>query len=139
MNRFRLTTAPIIASRFTAELADPRLGALASFEGRVRDHHQGRAVRALDYQAYELLAQREGERLCTEALQRFDVLDLRAVHRTGALAIGDVAVLVAVSASHRDPAFEACRWLLDAIKASVPIWKNEHYVDGESGWIHPQS
>lgn len=112
-------------------------GAFVAFEGWVRDNHLGKSVQALDYQVYRELALSEGERIVHEARTRFDIVDARAVHRVGALALGDLAVWVGISAGHRDPAFAACRWVIDEIKARVPIWKREHYHDGVSEWLHP--
>ena len=93
----------------------------------------------LDYQAFAPLAVSEGEKILAEAGSRFALRAASAVHRTGRLAIGDMAVWVGVSADHRDAAFDACRWIIDEIKTRVPIWKNEHYADGESGWLHPDN
>jgi len=96
-------------------------------------------VQRLDYQAFAPLALSEGGKILAEARSRFAVRAASAVHRTGSLAIGEMAVWVGVSADHRDAAFAACRWIIDEIKQRVPIWKNEHYADGESGWLHPDN
>ena len=114
-----------------------RAGAFAGFEGRVRSHNDGRAVDGLHYEAYAALAEAEGERVLAEALERFDILDARCVHRTGDLAIGDIAVWVGVTAAHRDAAFAACRYIIDEVKARVPIWKRERYAEGGEDWLHP--
>ncbi len=137
MRRFQLSSAAIDPARLQAGLRDPRAGACASFEGWVRDHNAGRAVLGLRYEAYAELAQREGEAVLAEAMQRFDLLQAACVHRTGDLAIGELAVWVGVSAGHRDAAFAACRWIIDAVKARVPIWKHERYADGDADWLHP--
>jgi molybdopterin synthase catalytic subunit len=136
---FVLADAAIDASALSRALAASAAGACVMFEGWVRDHNDGRAVRRLDYQAYAALAQNEGARILDEARQRFDVIEARCVHRVGSLAIGDLAVWVGVSAAHRDAAFAACRFVIDEVKRRVPIWKNEHYADGESGWLHPDN
>jgi molybdopterin synthase catalytic subunit len=81
----------------------------------------------------------EGARILAEAQQRFAIVEARCAHRIGSLAIGDMAVWVGVSAGHRDAAFAACRYIIDEVKQRVPIWKNEHYADGESGWLHPDN
>src|SRR3546814_1125850 len=86
----------------------------------------------LHYEAYAALAEAEGERVLSEALERFDILDARCVHRTGDLVIGDIAVWVGVTAAHRDAAFAACRHIIDEVKARVPIWKRERYAEGRS-------
>lgn len=132
---FSLSDRPLDPAALQRALADPRAGACVTFEGWVRDHNDGRPVRALDYEAYPLLAEKEGARILAEARARFAVTAAVCVHRTGALAIGDLAVWVGVAAAHRGAAFDACRYLIDETKARVPIWKKEHYSDGTSGWI----
>jgi molybdopterin synthase catalytic subunit len=139
VERFLLSDQPIDAALLGRELADASAGACVTFAGWVRDRNAGRAVHRLDYQAYAPLAQSEGERILAEACRRFAVVDARCAHRVGALAIGDLAVWVGVSAGHRDAAFAACRYIIDEVKQRVPIWKNEHYADGESGWLHPDN
>ncbi|MFC4727040.1 molybdenum cofactor biosynthesis protein MoaE [Coralloluteibacterium thermophilus] len=134
---FALASVPFDIAPLRAALLHDAAGAYASFEGWVRDHNEGRAVRGLYYEAYAALAEREGAAIVAEALARFDIVAAHCVHRTGELAIGDLAVWVGVSAGHRGPAFEACRWIIDAIKARVPIWKRERYVEGGEGWLHP--
>lgn len=137
MRRFQLCDRPFDVAPLREALLDARAGAYAGFEGWVRDHHEGRAVVALHYDAYPALAAREGEAVIDEALAKFEVLDARCVHRHGTLAIGELAVWVGVSAAHRGAAFEACRYIIDEVKARVPIWKRESYVDGDAGWKHP--
>ena len=137
MARFTLSDAPIDVAALQAALHDRRAGAVASFEGRVRDHNDGRAVAGLRYEAYAELATREGEAILAEALQRFDILDAACTHRIGELAIGEVAVWVGVAAAHRDAAFAACRWIIDEVKLRVPIWKHERYAAGDASWLHP--
>lgn len=137
MAHFRLSDAPIDATALQAGLRNPRAGACASFEGWVRDHNDGRSVSGLRYEAYVELAEREGAAILAEAQQRFDIVDAACVHRSGELAIGELAVWVGVAAAHRDAAFAACRWIIDEVKARVPIWKHERYAGGESGWLHP--
>jgi len=137
MSRFALQATPIDAAAEQARLGDDAAGACVVFEGRVRDHNDGRRVRKLQYQAYEALALAEGEAIVAEAIARHAVIAARCVHRVGTLEIGDVAVWVGVSAAHRGEAFDCCRRIIDEVKRRVPIWKNEHYADGESGWLHP--
>ena len=137
MQRFFLSAEPLDVARLGADLRDPRAGGHATFEGWVRDHHAGRAVDGLDYEAYGALAEREGERIVAEAMERFDVLAACCAHRVGALAIGDLAVWVGVSAAHRGAAFDACRYIIDEVKQRVPIWKREHYREGYADWLHP--
>lgn len=132
---FAIVTDPIDPAALRRFVIDPAAGGFCSFEGWVRDHHQGRAVRALEYEAYRELAEKEGARIITEARQRFAILHASCVHRVGHLAIGELAVVVCVSSAHRDAAFEACRYIIDEVKSRVPIWKKEHFADGESGWV----
>ncbi len=133
---FSLSPSPLDPAALQRELHDRRAGACVVFEGWVRDHNDGRAVRALDYEAFDELAGREAARILDEARQRFDVYALRCVHRVGALQIGDLAVWVGVIAAHRGAAFDACRYVIDEAKARLPIWKKEHYADGASDWIN---
>jgi molybdopterin synthase catalytic subunit len=135
--RFRLSDTPFDTASLRAQLLDARVGGYASFEGWVRDHNEGRAVTGLRYEAYADLAQREGEGILSEAVARFGILDAACVHRTGDLAIGELAVWVGVAAAHRDAAFAACRWIIDEVKARVPIWKHERYADAPSSSLHP--
>jgi molybdopterin synthase catalytic subunit len=133
---FELTALPIDPSRLEPRPGDPRAGAFVTFEGRVRSESEGRSVRALDYEAYAPLAEKEGRRILEEACQRFPITAARCVHRTGSLALGDIAVWIAVSAGHRAAAFDACRYLIDEMKARLPIWKREHYSDGATEWVN---
>lgn len=137
MSAFRLADTPLDAAALARELASASAGACVSFEGWVRNRNEGRAVRRLAYQSYAPLALAEGERILAEAAARFAIERAVCVHRTGELAIGELAVWVGVSAAHRDAAFAACRHVIDEIKLRVPIWKNEFYDDGASGWLHP--
>jgi molybdopterin synthase catalytic subunit len=139
MSMFRLADASIDIDTEKRALDHVAAGACVTFEGWVRNHNEGRAVLRLDYQAYPPLAMHEGEAILSEAMTRFAIRAARAVHRSGSLAIGDLAVWVGVSADHRDAAFGACRWIIDEVKLRVPIWKNEHYADGDSGWLHPDN
>jgi molybdopterin synthase catalytic subunit len=136
MSRFRLSTAPIDPQALRIELQDPSCGGYAAFEGWVRDHNEGQRVTRLEYEAFETLAEREGERIAAEAEARFGVPKILCVHRVGALNIGELAVWVGASAPHRDEAFRACRYVIDEIKHRVPVWKKEHYVNGDSGWVN---
>jgi molybdopterin synthase catalytic subunit len=136
MSGFRLTGAAIDVGALRGELADPACGGYTSFEGWVRNHNEGHVVTRLEYQAYEVLALREGARIVEEARQHFGVPQLLCVHRVGDLAIGDIAVWVGAAAAHRDEAFRACRFVIDEVKHRVPIWKKEHYDNGDSGWVN---
>jgi molybdopterin/thiamine biosynthesis adenylyltransferase/molybdopterin synthase catalytic subunit/rhodanese-related sulfurtransferase len=133
---FEFSTAPLSPEQLRTALEDPACGGYATFEGWVRDHNDGRNVRHLEYEAYVELAEKEGERIVAEAVRRFGVKHVRCVHRVGDLALGELAVWVGVSAGHRAEAFAACRYVIDEVKHRVPIWKKEHYADGDSGWVN---
>lgn len=118
------------------ELFDPAAGAYCSFEGWVRNLNEGQTVLRLEYEVYVPLAIREGEKVLAEAAEKYPHLHAHCVHREGLLEIGDIAVWVGVSSPHRDEAFQACRYIIDQIKTRLPIWKKEHYADGNSGWVN---
>lgn len=136
MSLFKITDSTIDHSALREYTLNPKAGGFVSFEGWVRNHHEGQAVASLEYSAYIELAEKEGTRVIEEALDKFQIHSAICHHRIGHLFIGDMAVCVAVSASHRDAAFEACRYIIDQIKSRVPIWKKEHYIDGTTGWPH---
>ena len=136
MSRFRFSHQAIDVAALRAQLADPACGGYTSFEGLVRNHNEGQQVRHLEYQAFEALAVKEGERIIAEAVAKYGVEHAACVHRVGDLAIGDMAVWVGVSSRHRGEAFLACRYIIDEVKHRVPIWKKEHYVNGDSGWVN---
>ncbi len=133
---FFLSKEPIRAVEAGKQLANHEAGAMVTFEGWVRDHNGGRSVKSLDYEAFEPLAEKEGCRILAEARENFPILSVTCVHRIGPLALGDLAVWVAVTAKHRDAAFGACRYIIDEVKKRVPIWKKEYYNEGDSGWIN---
>lgn len=132
---FRLTDKPIDAATLRAELENDAAGASVTFEGIVRNHNDGRSVLRLEYEAYLALANNEGEEIVRAAREKFDILGATCVHRTGGLAIGDMAVWVGVAAAHRGEAFDACRYIIDTVKHRVPIWKREFYTDGSVEWV----
>jgi len=136
MTSFRFSNTPIECESLRGELTDAACGGFAAFEGWVRDSNEGQRVRALEYEAFEVLAVREGERIVQEALARFGVAHAACVHRIGHLGVGELAVWVGVSAAHRDEAFRACRYIIDEVKHRLPIWKKEHYLNGDSGWVN---
>ena len=133
---FDITDQDIDVDALQLKLENDRAGAYAAFQGWVRNHNEGRAVESLEYEAYGPIAVSEGERVLAEALQRFNLLKVAAVHRVGHLEIGDCAVCVGVSAAHRGDAFDGCRYVIDELKSRLPIWKKEHYAGGDSGWIN---
>jgi len=105
-------------------------GAIVLFDGIVRDNTRGRRTLFLVYEAYEAMALEQMRALAAEAVERFAVRDVVLAHRLGRLEIGETSVLIAVASAHRGAAFEACRWIIDTLKKTVPIWKKEHFVDG---------
>ena len=105
-------------------------GAAVVFEGVVRNQTRGRRTLYLDYEAYEDMALLQLESLANEALQKFQIRDVAIVHRLGRLGIGETSVLIVVASAHRGPAFDACRWIIDTLKKTVPIWKKEYFEDG---------
>jgi molybdopterin synthase catalytic subunit len=136
MMRFRFTESAIDAAAARRELLDHGAGGYVSFEGWVRDHNEGREVTRLEYEAFQALAVKEGNRILTEAVQRFPIKHAACVHRVGSLDLSDMAVWVGVSSAHRAEAFDACRFIIDEVKHRVPIWKKEHYRSGDSGWVN---
>jgi adenylyltransferase/sulfurtransferase len=136
MNAFSFSTAPLDTSELERRMRDPACGGFVAFEGWVRDHNEGQEVTRLEYEAFVDLAEKEGARIVEEARVKFGVARAACVHRVGSLGLTDVAVWVGVSAAHRDEAFRACRFIIDEVKHRVPIWKKEHYVNGNSGWVN---
>ncbi len=136
MQAFSFSRTPLEPADYRETLGEPAAGGYAAFEGWVRDHNEGRRVRRLEYEAFEPLAVKEGSRIVEEAIARFGALRAACVHRIGDLGVGELAVWVGVSAAHRDEAFAACRFIIDEVKHHVPIWKKEHYEDGDSGWVN---
>ena len=134
---FRLADTPFDTAPLRLALLSSGAGAYASFEGWVRDSNDGRPVQSLAYEAYAVLAEAEGRRILGQARERFAIVNVGCVHRVGQLEIGELAVWVGASAAHRVAAFDACRWVIDEVKRSVPIWKREKYVGGDADWLHP--
>lgn len=135
---FSMSAGPLNPETLKAALRGSSAGACVTFEGWVRDENEGRNVTSLEYEGYEAVAVKEGEKILEEAKQKFALLGVRCVHRVGHLAVGDLAVWVGVTAGHRAEAFAACQFIIDEIKHRLPIWKKEHYTDGDSGWVNCQ-
>jgi molybdopterin synthase catalytic subunit len=130
-----LTRGPIAVERLIADASRPDCGAIALFLGTTRDHHGGRRVVRLAYEAHEPMARAALERLEAEAVSRCGALRCHIVHRLGEVPIGEASVAVVVSAAHRAPAFEACRWAMDTLKRTAPIWKKEFFAEGDAEWV----
>ena len=132
---FEISNEAVDVEALRREVMDPGCGGYTAFEGWVRDHHQGRAVSGLHYEAYADLAKAEGLKILAEAEEKFGPVRLACVHRIGDLAVGELAVWVGAAAPHRDEAFKACRYVIDELKQRLPIWKKEHYIEGVSAWV----
>jgi molybdopterin converting factor subunit 1 len=120
----------IDAQQVLCEVKRPEDGSVVVFEGVVRDNTRGRRTFYLDYEAYETMALKQMEALAEQARVQFKIRDVAIVHRLGRLEIGETSVLIVVASAHRAAAFDACRWLIDTLKCTVPIWKKEHFEDG---------
>ena len=125
-----LTREPIPTDALVAVAKQGSDGAVVVFDGIVRDNTRGRRTLYLDYEAYEEMAAKQIAELAAQAIERFGVRAVMLVHRLGRLQIGETSVLIVVASAHRGAAFEACRWLIDTLKKTVPIWKKETFVDG---------
>lgn len=126
----KLTRTGIVPHEIIPAMERPGDGAIVIFDGVVRDNSRGRRTLYLDYDAYESMATRKLQELAAEARERFAIRNVAIVHRLGRIEIGQSSVLIAVFSAHRAAAFDACRWLIDSLKRTVPIWKKEHFEDG---------
>lgn len=131
----RVTSDALSVDEALAHVADPAAGGTCVFVGTVRDHSDAGAVTGLSYEAWDELAVARFRELAEEVAERWPVCRIALVHRTGELAVGEVSVIVAVSAPHRAEAFEACRHAIERLKHDVPIWKKEALVDGDAHWV----
>ena len=138
-DRLELHDAPLDVAAAVAFVGGPAAGGVAVFIGTTRDEAaaDGRRLVALDYEAYGPMALKRMRELAAGARQRWPVVRLALLHRTGRVPLGEPSVLIAVSTPHRGEAFEACRWLIDTLKVDVPIWKKEVWDDGSGSWVHP--
>jgi molybdopterin synthase catalytic subunit len=131
----RITADPLSVDEALAHVADPAAGGTCVFVGTVRDHSDHGAVTELTYEAWDDLAVERFREIADEVFDRWPILRVALLHRTGELAVGEVSVVVAVSAPHRAEAFDACRHAIERLKHDVPIWKKESLVDGEAHWV----
>jgi molybdopterin synthase catalytic subunit len=134
----KITNDTLSVAECTDWVMSPQAGGIDVFIGTVRDHTKGKKVVRLEFEAYEKMALKEMQKIADEMIKRWPLHKVLMHHRTGVLQIGEIAVIIAVSASHRDAAFEACRYAIDTLKQTVPIWKKEVFEDGEE-WVaaHP--
>ena len=135
---FTLTADPIDPGKVGIGVASPADGAIATFVGIVRDEARGKRVARLEYEAYGSMAEGEMRKIFAEMERRFGVKRARVVHRTGVCQVGEASVVIAVAAPHRSAAFDACRFCIDTLKETVPIWKREVY-EGGAEWIGDRS
>ncbi len=133
----QLTDKPIDTAAVADAVRSPAAGAVVLFLGTVREETGGRQTDSLEYEAYSEMARAKLAELEREARRRWPLVRCAVVHRLGHLAVGEISVAIAVSSAHREPAFEAGKWLIDRIKQVVPIWKKENRADGTSQWVHP--
>ena len=131
---FQITEAPIASDDLYDHVLDDGCGAVATFCGVVRDNSGSKRTDYLEYEAYPEMAEKKMAELGREAMSRWDIADVAIIHRTGYLEIGEISVLIAVASPHRGAAFEACHWVIDRLKETVPIWKKEVGEDGQY-WV----
>lgn len=131
----RVMDSPLDALALREAMSDPHAGALVLFEGRARDHHEGRPVKELAYEAYVPMAEKELGLLREKAIERFGLTRCAIHHRIGVVPLTEAAVVVATSSAHRAESFQAAAWIMDEIKTKVPIWKRETYLDGSEAWV----
>ncbi len=132
-----ITTEPIDYAALTESVRHHNAGAVVLFMGTVREMTGDKQTTRLEYEAYPQMAEAKMNKIAAAARERWQLQDLAAVHRVGELALGEIAVAVAVSAGHREEAFAAGRFMIDTIKDDVPIWKKENWADGSEEWVHP--
>ncbi len=128
--RVEIVTGAIDSAAVLAEIKAGADGAVCVFDGIVRNNTRGRKTLYLVYEAYEEMALSEMQGLAAQAATKFGVREVALIHRLGRVEVGETSVLVAVASAHRGAAFDACRWIIDTLKKTVPIWKKEHFVDG---------
>jgi molybdopterin synthase catalytic subunit len=133
----RLTREPIDHAALTEQVRALHYGAVVTFIGTVRDLTGEKVTVALDYEAYGSMAEKKLAEIEADVRDRWPIGDIALVHRLGRMDVGEISVAVAVSCPHRDDAFSACRHAIDRLKELVPIWKQEHWADGKTEWVHP--
>ena len=130
-----ITKEPINLNSFLSQQPKSNCGAVSTFVGVVRDHHEGRSVKKMLYDCYVSMAEKEIQKIINQTKETIGVVDIQVIHRIGEMNVGDPCIAIWVSASHRDEAFRACREVIDKIKQTVPIWKKETYVEGDAQWV----
>ena len=132
---FRVTTEPLSVQQVNDLVKRPTDGAVVTFDGIVRDNFDGRSVRYLEYEAYAAMAEKKLAEIGAEVQHKFAIGAIAIVHRIGRLEIGESSIVIAVAAPHRHAAFEACSYVMDRVKAEVPVWKKEFFADGADHWV----
>jgi molybdopterin synthase catalytic subunit len=135
----RLIREPIDHAALTDSVRSPHCGAVVTFLGTVRDLTGENVTVALDYEAYPGMAEKKLAEIEAEVRGRWPIGDIAVIHRLGRLEVGDISVAIAVACPRRADAFAACRHAIDRLKELVPIWKREHWADGSTEWVHPES
>jgi molybdopterin synthase catalytic subunit len=130
-----ITSEPIVPAEVLAGFTSGSDGVCLLFLGVVRDQNEGRAVSGLEYEAYEGMAERTLAAIASEASRRFGTDRIRVLHRVGKLRVGEVSTAIAVATTHRAEAYEASRYVIEELKQRLPVWKREHYLEGDSHWI----
>jgi molybdopterin synthase catalytic subunit len=133
---FRVTTEPLSVQQVNDLVKRPTDGAVVTFDGIVRDNFDGRSVRYLEYEAYAAMAEKKLAEIGAEVQHKFAIGAIAIVHRIGRLEIGESSIVIAVAAPHRHAAFEACSYVMDRVKAEVPVWKKEFFTDGADHWVN---
>lgn len=133
---FSISDTSIDITLLRKKFVNSSVGAFVSFEGWVRNINDGKEVILLEYEVYEALAEKEAEKIISEAKLKYEILEAVGVHRSGKLNVGDLAIWIGVTAKHRDQAYNASRYIVDEIKTRLPIWKKEHYKNENSEWIN---
>lgn len=133
----QLVQTTIDVTQLLAGVGSTQAGAVVLFLGTTREFTADKRTVTLDYEAYDEMAERKMAELEATARQRWELVEIGIVHRLGNVPLGEASVAIAVSSGHRAAAFEAGRWLIDTLKEQVPIWKQEHWDDGTTEWIHP--
>jgi len=132
------TRQPIQTDDADRDVADPGAGAIATFIGTTRNTHGGRPVLRLEYEAHEAIAEKMISKMCDEARQKFGLIHVFLLHRLGVVEVGEASIVIAVSSAHRGAAFDGCRWLIDTLKTTIPIFKKEYYADQSPPvWVGP--
>lgn len=135
MDYIAVQGAPIDAGMLLGQLPAAADGAVLLFCGIVRETNDGRPVAGLEYEAYAPMAEAVLREIASEARSRWETGNIAVVHRTGALYIGEISVAIAVASPHREAAYTASRYIIEELKRRVPVWKHEHYLDGEANWL----